>query len=147
MKKNKKIILIVGAALLVISLLLIVDKLRLTPPSLTPRSVTELKHIQTLPKAGKNQLIHPSTGIVFTFDSPLYLPSAGVSIEPKEEVVVEISKSNSSALIVRPKNEWKIGTAYTIKIKKGLLSLNNYELKEDIIYQVLFEKPKDITVY
>lgn len=116
-----------------------------SPPAEIPKG--SLKLLQTLPPEGKSQSLFTSTAILFTFDAPLVLSTADISIDPKTEVITETSRNSSATLAIRPVDEWKEGVPYTITIKKGLLSVNNKELKESIIYKIEFEYPEDIMHY
>ena len=129
MKQNKKIIIIIGVVIMLISFILLVTKSQTPAPTPTPIPQNDLKLVQVLPPEGRNQLLHTGTGIVFSFNSPVYLASAGVSIDPNIEIETAISKINSSALIITPKDQWKLETPYTITIKKASYPLIIKNLK------------------
>ena len=145
MNRKKKILIILGVVILVIlGVFFLLKRVKQPPPEIPKGS---LKLLQTLPPEGKSQSLFTSTAILFTFDAPLVLSTADVSIDPKIEVITETSRNNSATLAIRPVDEWKEGVPYIITIKKGLLSVNNKELEESIIYKIEFEYPKDIMHY
>lgn len=115
---------------------------RKAPEAPPPRG--ELKLLETVPPPGKSQTLHPTTGIFFNFDDPVIVSSANIVVEPNIELVLETGRLSSSSLVVRPKDEWEFDTKYTIVIKKGLYSINNKELKEDVSYEIEFVAPTDI---
>lgn len=116
-----------------------------TRPSLPPPQKESLTLEQVFPPEGKNETLFTATAIQFTFDSPIVVSTAGVLVEPQIDFVVETSKANSQILIVRPKDAWELNVPYTVTIKKGLQSINNKELKEDVVYSVEFVGVEDVT--
>lgn len=147
MNRKKKILIILGVVILVILGVFFFLK-RVRQPSPSPEIPKgSLKLLQTLPPEGKSQSLFTSTAILFTFDAPLVLSTADISIDPGIEIITETTRNNSATLAIRPVDEWKEGVPYTITIKKGLLSVNNKELKENIIYKIEFEYPEDIMHY
>ncbi|MCK4588508.1 LPXTG cell wall anchor domain-containing protein [Candidatus Woesebacteria bacterium] len=147
MSKKRKVLIILGIAILIALGLFFFLKKKQQPPFPPEIPKGSLSLLQTLPSEGKNQSLFTSTAILFTFDGPLILSTADVSIDPKIEIITEITRNNSATLAIRPVDEWKEGIPYTITIKKGLLSVNNKELKESIIYKIEFEYPEDIMFY
>lgn len=143
MNRKKKIILALGILILLGSVIFFLYKRRQPSPPPTPPK-GELQLLQVVPSEGKNKTLFTSTGIQFTFDGPLVLSTVKVSIEPRIKILTDTARSSSSILIVRPEDEWVLDVAYTITIKNGLQSVNNKELKEDIIYQIEFEAVEDI---
>lgn len=142
MIKNKKTAIVVIFALLlgILGYFFFVSKK--SPP--LPFKKGELKLLDTNPSAGKVKILHPTTGIFFSFDDPLVLSSVKVVIEPSATIVTELAKGDSKTLVVRPKEAWEFGINYKMVIKKGLYSINNKELKEDLFYEIEFEAPEDI---
>ncbi len=145
MNKKKKILIILGIVILVILGVFFFLKRAKQPPPEIPKGSLEL--LQTLPSEGKSQSLFTSTAILFTFDAPLILSTADISIDPKIEVITETARNSSTTLAIRPVGEWEKEVPYTITIKEGLLSVNNKELKESIIYKIEFEYPEDIMSY
>ncbi len=145
MNRKKKILIILGVVILVVIGVFFFLKRTQQPSPEIPKGSLEL--LQTLPSEGKSQSLFTSTAILFTFDAPLILSTADISIDPKIEVITETARNSSATLAIRPVDEWEKGVPYTITIKKGLLSVNNKELKESIIYKIEFEYPEDIMHY
>jgi hypothetical protein len=106
-----------------------------------------LKVVDINPPSGKNKALHPTTGIVFSFDDPIILSSVGVVVDPDIQLVTELARGDNKSLIVRPKEAWTFGVNYRIVIRKGIASTNNKELKEDVFYEIEFEYPEDIMSY
>jgi hypothetical protein len=147
MSKKRKIFIILGVVIIIIIGIFFFLKKRQqpSPPIDVPKGSLNL--LQALPPEGKSRSLFTTTAILFTFDSPLVLSTDDTSIDPKIEIITEIARNNSATLAIRPVDEWKEGVIYTITIKKGLLSVNNKELKKDIIYKIEFEYPEDIIHY
>ncbi len=145
MSKKKKKIIIIGAIVLFILgvfLFLKQEQAPLPPPEKGPLSL-----LRVSPPEGKQQSLFTSTAILFTFDGPLVLSTVNISIDPKIEIITEAARDSSATLAVRPAGEWEIGVSYTIVVKKGLTSVNNKELKEDVTYEIEFEYPTDVMHY
>jgi uncharacterized membrane protein len=144
--KKKRLIIVLIITLVLITILWFLKSKKEKPQS--PKiQKGNLTLIQTIPPEGEKESLFTSTAILFTFDSPLILSTAQVTIDPKIEISVEAARNNSSTLAVRPLDEWQENTLYTITIKKGLASINNKELKEDLVYKIKFKFPKDIPYY
>lgn len=147
MSKKRKVFIVLGLVMLIALALFFFLKKGQQPPSPPEIPKGSLNLLQTLPPEGKNQSLFVSTAVLFTFDGPLILSTADVSVDPKIEIITETARNSSATLTIRPVDEWKEGVPYTITVKKGLLSVNNKELKENIIYKIEFEYPEDIMHY
>ena len=104
----------------------------------------ELMLTNTFPASGKAKILLLTSGIYFSFDSPLVLSSAQVIIDPPLEIATDLAQGDPKTLIVWPKESWQFDTLYRIVIKSGLASTDNKELKQDVFYEVTFEAPDDI---
>jgi hypothetical protein len=144
MFKNKKTLLIIGFTFLLAILGYYLFVYKKTP---TPVVKGELKIVDTNPSPGKVKILHPTTGILFSFDDPLVLSSAKVTVDPSVDIVTELARGDSKTLVVRPKEAWQYGVNYKIVIKSGLSSITNKELKNDFSYEVTFDAPEDIMSY
>jgi uncharacterized membrane protein len=146
MKKKKRLIIVFIVTLVLISILWFLKSKKEEPQ--TPKiQKGALTLIQTIPPEGEKESLFTSTAILFSFDSPLVLSTAQVTIDPQIEISLETARNSSSTLAIRPLGEWQEGTLYTITIKKGLMSVNNKELKEDLVYKIKFKFPEDIPHY
>lgn len=145
MTKKKKRIIIIGAIVLFILGVFLFLKQKQAPPP--PLEKGPLSLLRVSPPEGKQQSLFTSTAILFTFDGPLILSTVNISIDPKIEIVTEAARDSSATLAVRPAGEWEKGVSYTIVVKKGLTSVNNKELKEDVTYEIEFEYPTDVMHY
>lgn len=141
MLKSKKTLIIIALASLlgILGYYLFVYK----KPS-PPVEKGELKLVDTSPSPGKVKILHPTTGIFFSFDDPLVLSSVKVVIGPSIDIATELAKGDSKTLVIRPREMWQYGVDYKIVIKGGLSSINGKELKNDVFYEVTFEAPEDI---
>jgi hypothetical protein len=142
MIKSKKTVIVVLLALLLGILGYFIFVSKKTPP--VPPAKGELKLVDTNPSAGKVKILHPTTGIFFSFDDPLVLSSVKVVIEPSLDIATELAKGDSKTLVIRPRETWQYDVDYKIVIKSGLSSISGKELKNDVFYEVTFEAPEDI---
>jgi hypothetical protein len=146
MKKKKKLLIALIGLFVLIAVFWFL-KSKKEKPQVPKIQKGNLTLIQTIPPEGEKESLFTSTAILFTFDSPLILSTAQVTIDPQIEIGIETARNNSSTLAIRPLNEWQENTLYTITIKRGLASINNKELKEDLVYKIKFKFPKDIPYY
>lgn len=141
MTKRRKIVSVLFGVLLLAGFAFLFFRGKAPQP---PPPKGELNLLETVPPQGKTQTLHPTTGILFNFDDLVIASSANVVVEPNIPLIIETGTLSSKSLVIRPKEQWQFNTKYIIVIKKGLSSINNKELKQDISYEIEFEAPSDI---
>ena len=164
--KNKKLVILFSVLFLILTVLLLFwiyslnSRLSTSAPSPSLSSPTssffpvvspflkELTLVSAEPPEGKKELLFSTSAILFTFSSDVNLYSVGVVIDPPTEVIKQISDTNTSVLVIRPKDKWSFNVPYTIKIPAGLKSKDgNSFLNQDVVYKIEFTPVEDVVHY
>lgn len=141
MSRKKQFLLVaIGIILLIIG---VVFKLRPKSTTTPPEPVKQdLLLVRTVPPVGESVNINPTIGVHFTFDSPLSIGTAQVSVAPEVPLRFALANEKPNTLVVSPRGSWEYDQLYTITINQGLSSLHhNKILKQDIVHQFEFKMP------
>ncbi len=107
-----------------------------TPPVTPPPSTPDLRFVTTnLPDGAAAMPVLPTTPWLFDFDTPMSADSTAAQVELRsalgtEPVTVDMI---SGALRIRPAQELRLRTDYTLTIKTGSKAANGAILRTDVV--------------
>lgn len=103
------------------------------PPITTAKP--EIKLLSVEPAPGPRTTIDGFSFTAFEFSAPIDPALIVVRAEPYIALKKTVFPDRPNILYIEPQSRsWDNGVSYTIIINKGIIGLNNEELKQDIVY-------------
>lgn len=129
----KKILFLILVFVSVVAVIFLINK---TKP-VAPPSPVAFEFVRVLPPTGENEIVFPTTAIIFYFNQMIDLEKTTATITPNRDIEVSLGE-DSKSLILKTPYPWGYDINYQISLKVTSSTGTVYE-KSD--FDFTFKKP------